>query len=329
MRRRAFIAVIGGAVAGLPRSLRAQQPDRVRTLGILMPYPDGDPEVRARLAAFQDELRRLGWAVGINLRLEERWATDDLDRVRAASAELVRLDPDVIFFTGGRVTRIIQGETRDIPTVFVGVSDPLGQGLVANLARPGGNLTGIANPEYTITAKLVEILKEMAPGIARIGLVLNPANPSASFNRRQFEAAAPNLGVEPHFIPVQQPADIETTFAAFARDQHGGLVFPSDLTILAHRALVTALAARHRLPAVYSDRAMAVAGGLASYSADRQEMFRQGAAYVNRILRGEKPGDLPVQQPTRYELVINTQAAKALGIALPDMLLARADEVIE
>jgi putative tryptophan/tyrosine transport system substrate-binding protein len=328
MRRRAFLA-LGGAVAGLPRSLRAQQSDRVRKLGILMPYPAGDPEVRARLAAFQNELRRLGWLIGINLRLDERWATDDLDRVRAASAELVRLEPDVIFFTGGRVTRIIQRATREVPTVFVGVSDPLGQGLVANLARPGGNLTGIANPEYTITAKLVEILKEMAPGVARIGLVLNPANPSTAFNRRQFEAVAQNLGIEPHFLPIEEPADIERAFSAFARDQHGGLVFPSDLTVLAHRALVTALAARHRLPAVYSDRAMAIAGGLASYSADRREMFRQGAAYVDRILRGEKPGDLPVQQPTRYELVINTQAARALGIALPDLLLARADEVIE
>ena len=329
MRRRAFLAALGGAVVGLPRALPAQQPDRVRKIGILMPYPDGDPEVRARLAAFQDELRRLGWSTGINLRLDERWATDDLDRVRTVSAELVQLEPDVIFFTGGRVTRIIQGQTRTIPTVFVGVSDPLGQGLVASLARPGGNLTGIANPEYTITAKLVEILKEMAPAISRIGLVLNPANPSTAFNRRHFEAAASNLGIEPQFLPVQQPADIERAFAAFARDQHGGLVFPSDLTVLAHRALVTTLAARHRLPAVYSDRAMAIAGGLASYSADRQEMFRQGAAYVNRILRGEKPADLPVQQPTRYELVINTQAARALGIALPDVLLARADEVIE
>jgi putative ABC transport system substrate-binding protein len=325
MRRREFIALVGGASAW-PNAVSAQQARRA--IAVLMPYPPTDAEVRARVAAFREELRRLGWPDDA-LHIEERWSTDNLDRVRADAAELVKLNPDVIFFTGGRVVRIFQELTRSIPTVFVGVSDPLGQGLVPSLARPGGNLTGIALPPYSITAKLVEILKQIAPDVTRVALVLNPANPSTVFNRKEFEAAAPAFSIQPSVIPVKDAAEIGPAFAVFASEPHGGLVFPSDLTMLAHREIATAMAARYRLPAVYSDRVMATTGGLASYSADRTEMFRQGAAYVSRILRGEQAGELPVQQPVKFEFVINLKAADALGISMPPTILARADEVIE
>jgi putative tryptophan/tyrosine transport system substrate-binding protein len=284
--------------------------------------------VKGRVAAFRDEMRRLGWGDEA-LRVEERWSTDDLARVRSDAAELVAMKPDAIFFTGGRVARIVQEQSRTVPTVFAGVSDPLGQGLVPSLARPGGNLTGIALPPYSITAKLVEILKQIAPDVSRVALVLNPANPSTPFNRKEFEAAAPVFAVQPSMIPIKDAAEIGPAFEAFASQPNGGLVFPSDLTMLAHRETVAAMAARYRLPAIYSDRVMVTTGGLASYSADRTEMFRQGAVYVDRILRGEQAGELPVQQPTKFEFVLNLKAAEALGISMPASILARADEVIE
>jgi len=320
MRRREFIAVVS-TFAALPVSA-AQR----RTVAVLMPYPETDAEVKGRVAAFREEMLRLGWD---DLLIEERWSTDDLVRVRADVADLVRLKPDVIFYTGGRVSRILQGETRSIPTVFVGVSDPLEQGLVPSLAKPGGNLTGIALPPYSITAKLVDLLKQIAPSVSRAAIVLNPDNPATPFNRKEFEIAVSTFGITPSIIPIKDADEISPAFESFAREPDGGLVFPSDLTILALRDTVTATATRHRLPAVYSDRVMVMAGGLASYSADRTEMFRQGAAYVARILRGENAGDLPVQQPTRFEFVVNTKAAQAVGVTLPPTILARADEVVE
>ena len=328
MRRREFLG-LAGFVAAWTRVAHAQQPNRTRRVAILMPYPESDQEVQARVAAMRTELRKLGWSEGENLHIDERWATDNLDRLRADAADLVKLGPDVIFITGGRVVPIVRQQTRSIPTVFVGVTDPLGQGYVESLARPGGNITGIASPEYSVVYKLLELLKEIAPNVQRAALVSNPENTSTVFYRRHFEAAAPALGVQPVIMPVQRPADIERAFETFAQQPHGGLVFPSDLTLLAHRQMVTALALRHRLPAIYSDRAMVTSGGLASYSADRTTMFQQGAVYVDRILRGEQPGDLPVQQPTRYELVINAKTATALGLDIPPGLLARADEVVE
>jgi putative ABC transport system substrate-binding protein len=324
MSRREFIALIGGALLA-PVPAGAQQR---RTVAVLMPYPGTDAEVRGRVNAFRQEMSRLGWGDDV-LRIEERWSTDDLDRVRADAAELVKLKPDVIFFTGGRVARIIQDQTRSTPTVFVGVSDPLGQGLVPSLARPGGNLTGIALPPYSITAKLVEILKQIAPEVTRAALVFNPANPSTVFHRKEFESAAPSFGITPSIIAIKDAAEIGPAFEAFGREARGALVFPSDLTMLAHRETVTAMAARHRLPAIYSDRVMVTIAGLASYSADRTDMFRQGAAYVDRILKGEQAGELPVQQPTKFEFVINLKAAEGLGLAMPPTILARADEVIE
>lgn len=312
-----------------PLAAGAQPLDRPRSVGVLMPYPESDSAVRARVAAFRDELRKFGWSEGENLRIHERWATDDLDRVRAHAAELVTLEPDAILITGGRVVNVIRQETRSIPIVFVGVTDPLGQGMVASLARPGGNMTGISSPEYSVVAKLLEILKQIAPGTARAALVFNPENPSGVFYRRHFETAAQALAIQPAIMSVRQPGEIERAIEAFAREPHGGLVFPSDLTLLAQRRLVAATTSRHRLPAIYSDRAMVAAGGLISYSADRTEMFRRGASYVDRILRGEAPGDLPVQQPEAYELVVNLAAARALEFAVPQSILLRADEVIE
>jgi putative tryptophan/tyrosine transport system substrate-binding protein len=333
LSRRGFLgcaccaAVSVGIAGGLP-AFAADAQQASRTVAVLMPYPHADAEVKARVAAFRDELRRLGWT-DETLHFEERWATDNLDRLRAGAAELVKRNPDVIFFTGGRVARIIQQQTRSIPTVFVGVSDPLGQGLVSSLARPGGNLTGIASPSYSITEKLIEILKQVAPDVTRAALVLNPENPSTVFHQKEFEAAAPVFSIQPSIIPIKDAAEIRPAFEDFAREPNGGLVFPSDLTLLAHREIVTAMADRHRLPAIYSDRVIVATGGLASYSADRTEMFRQGAAYVNRILRGEQAGSLPVQQPTKFELVVNLKTAKTLGLDVPPSLLARADEVIE
>jgi putative ABC transport system substrate-binding protein len=324
MRRREFVVLIGATAWPWPSAAQRAR----RTVAVLMPYPPHDAEVRGRVAAFRQELRRLGWADD-TLQTEERWATDDLDRIRTDAAELVKGSPDVIFFTGGRVTRILQEQTRSIPTVFVGVSDPLGQGLVSRLARPGGNLTGIALPPYSVTAKLLEILKQIAPHVTRVALVSNPANPSTAFHRREFEAAAPAFALTPSMISIEDAGEIGPAFEAFAQEPRGGLVFPSDLTLLAHRAVATAMASQYRLPAIYSDRVMVTTGGLASYSADRTEMFRQGAAYVDRILRGEHAGDLPVQQPTRFEFVINIKAAEVLGLSVPTGILARADEVIE
>jgi putative tryptophan/tyrosine transport system substrate-binding protein len=327
MRRREVIAGLAAA-GGWPLTLRAQS-SRKRLVAILMPYPQADPEVQTRLAATREELRKLGWHEGGNLRVEERWSGDDLARIEADAAELIRLEPDVILVTGGRVVPIVQKQTRTIPIVFVGVSDPFGRGLVTSLARPQGNLTGIALSEYSVVTKQVEILREIAPSVARVGLMFNPDNPSARFHQAQFESAAAALALAPVILPVRQATDIEQSMDAFARESRGGIVFPSDLTILAQRDLVIAGLTQHRLPAIYSDEAYTRAGGLIAYTADRTEMFRQGALYVARLLHGEAVADLPVVQPTRYKLIINLTAAKGLGIEVPLSLQAQADEVIE
>jgi putative tryptophan/tyrosine transport system substrate-binding protein len=325
MRRRAVLA----ALAAIPARPWASAAQTGRcTVAVLMPYDPGDADVRARVAAFQDEMKRLGWH-DESLHMEERWATDRLDQIRAAAAELVALKPDVLFFTGGRVVPIVQRMTRTIPSVFVGVSDPLGQGLVPSLARPGGNLTGIALPPYTITAKLVQLLKQISPDRTAVALVLNPANPSTPHNRAEFEFAAGALSLRSRFVPIRAAEDIEPAFSALAREAGWGLVLPSDLSLLGLRETVTAMAAHYRLPAIYSDRVIVTAGGLVSYSADRVALFRQGASYVDRILRGAQPGELAVQQPARYELVLNLRTARTLGLDIPSEILLSADEVIE
>jgi putative ABC transport system substrate-binding protein len=249
MRRREFIRWLAAIVAAWPLRVRAQ-PSRKRVVAVLMPYPESDAEVRARLAAARDEMRKLGWSEGENLHVEERWTGDNLARIEADAAELIRLEPDVILVTGGRVVPIVQKQTRKIPIVFVNVSDPFGRGLVTSLSRPQGNLTGIALSEYSVVTKQVEILKEIAPSVTRVGLMFNPDNPSAAFHQPQFEAAAAALGLGPVLLPVRRGAEIERSIEGFVREPPGGLVFPSDLTIVAQRDFVTAALAKHRIPAI-------------------------------------------------------------------------------
>jgi putative tryptophan/tyrosine transport system substrate-binding protein len=329
MRRREFVAALGGLALARASAARAQQAGRARTVGILMPYPETDAEVQDRVAAFRQELQRFGWRTGENLRVHERWATDDMGRVRAAAAELVAAKPDVILATGARVMPVLQQQTRSVPVVFVATSDPIGRGLVASLARPGGNMTGFALSELPIIEKLLDVLKQIAPGVRRVAFIYNPDNPASPRNIEAFNDTAAKFSVEPVIAPIRQPAEIERTIESMARQPNGGALFPSDLTILAQRDLAVAAAARHRLPAVYADRAMVAGGGLISFSPDRKHMFQLSAGYVDRILRGESPAELPVQQPTKYELVLNLKTAQGLGLEVSPALLFQADEVIE
>lgn len=326
MRRRDVMAGLGLIVAAWP-STQAAGSTR-RTVAVLMPYSDTDTEVRERITAFRDELMRLGWSQK-DLRIDVIWATDNLDRLRSEITQLANRNPDVIFFTGGRVTSIVQEQKVAIPTVFVGVSDPLGRGLVPSLSRPGGTISGIASPEYSVTGKLLEFLKQIVPDLRRAALVLNPANPSTLYNTKVFKTAAAAFEIEATIIEIRSERDIEPAFERFSKESFGGLVAPSDLTLLALRDTVTRIAARCKVPAIYSDRAFVTSGGLISYSADRMQMFRQGAVYVSRILRGEQVGNLPVQQPTKFELIVNLNAARSLGRAVPATVLALADEIIE
>jgi putative ABC transport system substrate-binding protein len=294
-----------------------------------MPYPETDAEVQDRVAAFRHGLQEFGWRAGENLQLDERWATDDMGRVRAATAELVAAKPDVILATGARVMPILQQQTRSIPVVFVAISDPVGRGLVTSLARPGGNMSGFALSEVPIVEKQLDFLKQIAPGIQRVALLFNPDNPFSVSNTKAFIAAAQKFAIEPVIAPVRQTNEIERAIETNAREPNAAGLFASDLTILAHRDLVAASAARHRLPAIYADRAMVAGGGLISYSADRKDLFRRSAEYVNRILRGESPAELPVQQPTKYELALNLKTAQRLGLEVSPVLLVQANEVIE
>jgi putative ABC transport system substrate-binding protein len=294
-----------------------------------MPYPETDAAMQERVAVFRQELRKFGWRTGENLRFDERWTTDNMERIRAAVAELVASMPDVILAVGGRVVPIVHEQTRSIPVVFLGTSDPVWRGLVASLARPGGNITGFALSEIPNVQKLLDILKEVAPHVRRVALLYNPDNPVTPQNIQVFNEVAASLGFEPVLAPVRQPTDTERAIEAHAQGPNGGLVLPSDLTLLAQRDLIVTAAARHRLPAVYADRAIVAVGGLISYSADRKDQFLRSAEYVNRILRGQKPAELPVQRPTKYELVINLKTAQSLGLEVPPALLAQADEVIE
>jgi putative tryptophan/tyrosine transport system substrate-binding protein len=329
MKRREFIYVLSGALIATSRDALAQTTARLRRVGILLPYPKSDSEAQTRLVGFRQELRRLGWIEGQNLQIDLRWSTDNMDRVRADAAELVSLKPDVIFFTSQRVAPVMQQLTRAIPTVFVGVNEPVEQRLVISLARPGGNLTGFALNEPSTISKSLQILKEIAPNITRVALIFNPDNPSSAHFSRVFEDAAAKLGIQPTALPVHQSVEIERAIEDFSQKPNGGVLYPSDLTIVIHRDLIVSLAARHRLPACYPQSIIARSGGLVSYGADLRVQYRQAASYVDRILRGEKPGDMPVQQSTKYELVINLKTAKALGLTVPQTLQVAADEVIE
>jgi putative ABC transport system substrate-binding protein len=328
MRRREFITLLGGAAASWPLAARAQQTERVRRVGVLMSQAADDPEAQARITAFSQGLQELGWSVDRNLQIETRWATaDDLHR---HAAELVALAPDVLVAaTGSTTVAPLLQATRTVPIVFVTVIDPVGAGFVASLARPGGNATGFMNYEYGMSVKWLELLKEIAPRVTRAAVLRDPAIASGIGQFGAVQAVAPSLGVELSPVDVRDAGEIERAIAAFARESNGGLVVTASPSANTHRRPIIALAARHRLPAVYPVRFHVTAGGLIAYGVDLVDQFRRTAGYVDRILKGEKPANLPVQAPSKYETVINLKTAKALGLDLPTSVLARADEVIE
>jgi putative ABC transport system substrate-binding protein len=328
MRRREFITLIVGAAAW-PLAARAQQSERTRRIGVLMPSGADDPEFQARVAAFVQALQQLGWTDGGNLRIDIRWSGGDAERMRRYAAELVALAPDAMLAAGGTTVGPVLQATRTVPIVFTMTPDPVGAGFVASLARPGGNVTGFTNFEYGIGVKWLELLKEIAPRVTRAAFLRDPTIPAGIGQFGAIQAVAPSLGIELHPVDVRDAGEIERAVSAFARSSSDGLIVSSNALALLHRNLIVALAAQHRLPAVYPFRFFVPVGGLASYGPDSIDPHRRAAGYVDRILKGEKPADLPVQAPTKYELAINLKAAKALGLTVPDSLLARADEVIE
>jgi putative ABC transport system substrate-binding protein len=328
MKRRDFISLVGSAVAW-PLVARAQQPERMRRIGVLLNFPTEDVEGRTRLAAFLQGLKQLGWTDGHNVQIDVRWSGGDADRMRKDAAELVALAPDVILTGGAAAVATLQQATRTIPIVFASVIDPVGAGFVESLARPGGNITGFTVFEYGISGKWLELLKEIAPRVARLAVLRETTTAAGSGQLGAIQGAAPSLGLELRPVDVRNAGEIERALAAFARASNGGLIVTGSAVAVLHRDLIVTLAARHRLPAVYSQRVFVAAGGLISYGPDRVDQFRRAPGYVDRILNGEKPADLPVQAPTKYELVINLKTAKALGLEVPQSLLARADEVIE
>jgi len=327
MRRREFITLLGAATAW-PVAARAQQGTRMRRIGVFMPGVADDPEGQARNAAFLQRLGELGWIVGRNVRIDYRWGVD-LEHYQVIAAELIALSPDVILALGYSIVSALQKATRSVPIVFAGVTDPVGGGLVASLARPGGNTTGFVTSEFGFAGKWLELLKEIAPRVTRVVVLRDPAVASQIALFGSIQSVAPSLGVELRPIDTRDPSEMERAVAVFAGEPNGGLIASTGAGVMLHRERIVALAARHRLPAVYAYRSHVMVGGLMSYASDRAELIRRAAGYVDRILKGEKPADLPVQAPTKYELVINLKSAKALGIEVPATLLARADEVIE
>jgi putative ABC transport system substrate-binding protein len=329
MRRRSFITLLGGAAATWPLAARAQQSGRTRRIGALLNLAADDPEGQARLAAFLQGLQEAGWSVGRNLRVDIRWGSSDIDRIRKFAAEMVALAPDVILASGGVTVGPLLQMTRTVPIVFTVVPDPVAGGFVASLARPGSNATGFTSGEFGTSAKWLEVLKDIAPRVARAAVLYDAGNPAAIPQFAAIQAVASSFGVELTPVGLRGAADIERDLTAFAQVPNSGLIVTRTAEAIAHRELVIALAARHKLPAVYPLRFFVSSGGLVSYGPDIVDQHRRAAGYIDRILKGEKPADLPVQAPTKYELVINLKTAKALGLDVPPMLLARADEVIE
>jgi ABC-type uncharacterized transport system substrate-binding protein len=327
-RRREFITLLGGAASVWALTVHAQQSERVRRIGVLMGYPEIDTETQARIAALKQRLDELGWREGGNLRIDYRFVPD-AERMRAGGAELVGLAPDVIVSSPGQVILLLKEQTRTIPVVFANVPDPVGIGLVPSLAHPGGNITGFTSIEPTLAGKWLEALKEIAPGVTRAAVIYNPENPAWRGRLRVIQDAASSLVAELSPVGVASIVEIERALDDFARKPNGGLIVLPSLVMQAHRKSIIALAAEHRMPAIYPFRYFATDGGLISYGIDTLDQYRGAASYVDRILRGEKPADLPVQAPVKYELVINLKTAKALGLDVPPTLLARADEVIE
>jgi putative tryptophan/tyrosine transport system substrate-binding protein len=328
MRRREFITILGCAAAIWPLAVRAQQSERVRRVGVLVGLAENDPEMKERLEGLRQGLEKLGWAEGRNLRIDYRFAPAGA-QARLLARELIALQPDVILTQSTPATAAMQQETRTIPIVFAGVADPIGSGFAASLSRPGGNLTGLLQYEEGITGKWLAMLKEIAPNLTRAAFVANPRTSAFDYFLQSAKAVAPSLAIDLVPTPVDNAADIERAIKAFAREPNGGMVLPPDTSTVVHRNLIISLAARHRLPAVYTIRVFVAAGGLMSYGPDYVDLYRQSASYVDRILRGTKPADLPVQTPTKFETVVNRKTANALGLTVPPGLLIAADEVIE
>jgi ABC-type uncharacterized transport system substrate-binding protein len=330
MKRREFITLIGGPAMAWPIALRAQQPMRMRRVGVLMAYAKDDSETEPRLAAFREALERFGWSEGKNVQIYYRYSPPaTLNQASLLAKELVTLQPDVILAHSTPLAAALQRETRAIPVVFVAVNDPIGSGFIASLARPAGNLTGLTLFEAGISGKWLAMLKEIAPQLARAAFVIDPKTSSFAHYQREAEAIATSLAIELVAAHVEYGPDVERTIGSFAREPNGGLVVPPSSTTTVHRDLLIELAARHRLPAVYSWRFFVAAGGLMSYGIDPIDEYRQAASYVDRILRGANPAELPVQAPTKFETVLNLKTAKALGLTVPPGLLVAADEVIE
>jgi putative ABC transport system substrate-binding protein len=328
LKRREFISLLGGAAAW-PLAARAQQGDRVRRIGVLMPYDENDPGAKPRYSALTQALADLGWTDGRNARIDLRWGGGDTNRIRALAQELVGLQPDIIVTYGTSATAALQRETRTIPIVFANVSDPVASSIVTRFDRPGGNVTGFANYEASLAGKWLELLSEIAPGLKRAAIMFNPDTAPVSAHMPSFETAARSLKVEPITAPVHSGIEIETAIVALGREPGGGLVLMPDTFMLSHGASIISAAARNNVPAVYNLSEFARDGGLLSYGVDLVDNFRRAATYVDRILRGEKPGDLPVQFPTKFEMVVNLKTAKALGLAVPPSIRLRADDVIE
>jgi putative ABC transport system substrate-binding protein len=329
MKRRAFITLLGGAAFAWPLAARAQQSERMRRIGVLMGQAANDSEYKSALAAFVQLLQQSGWIEDRNVRFDTRWAAGNADDIRKYATELVALAPDVILVSGSASVGPLIQATRTVPIVFMLVPDPVGAGYVDSLARPGRNATGFTNFEYGVSGKWLELLKEIAPNVKRAAVLRDAALAAGTGQFGAIQAVAPSFGVEVSPINVTDAPEIERAVAAFAHSSNGGLIVTQSALALVHRELIIALAARHKLPAVYINRVWAAAGGLISYGAEPTDQFRRAAGYVDRILKGEKPADLPVQAPVKYELVINLKTAKALGLEVPPTLLATADEVIE
>ena len=329
MRRREFVTLVGGTVAW-SLAARAQQPERVRRIGSLTAFAESDMEVQTWYAAFRKRLDELGWVEGHNIHTDYRWSAGNIERTQVFAKELVRLNPDVLLSVTTPATAALQAETHTIPIVFAGVSDPIGSGFVASLVRPGGNITGFINLEASLSSKWLELMHEIAPHVSRVAFMYNPNTaPFSRYFLATFRSAAPALAVEPIEAPIHSAAELEAAMTMLGREASAGLIIMSDTSMILHRELIISLADRYRLPTIYPYRLFITPGGLISYGVDNADLLRGAASYVNRVLRGEKPNELPVQLPSKFELAINLKTAKALGLTIPPTLLATADEIVE